>query len=69
MRFFCIASLFCIILASIGCMTKNWSAPLLKDAASGKAALEEGRNFWSGTFGQRAGLDPRAREIEERLGL
>jgi hypothetical protein len=33
------------------------------------SALEEGRNFWKGKFGQAAGLDPRAREIERRLGL
>ena len=28
MRFFCIACFFGIVVASIGCMTRNWSTPL-----------------------------------------
>lgn len=30
MRFFCIACLFGIIVASLGCMTKNWSCGLFE---------------------------------------
>jgi len=62
-------------------MTKNWSAPLFKgqDIPAEEAETEdgkhpestmfsEGRNFWKGSFGKKAGLDSRAREIEKRLG-
>ena len=32
MRFFTMACLFCLIIASVGCMTKNWSSPLFGEA-------------------------------------
>ena len=78
MRFFTMACLFCLIIASVGCMTKNWSSPLfgesdlvedsdvLLDPSS--EATKQKSNFWTTKFGESAGVDPRAKAIEKRLG-
>ena len=79
MRFFTMACLFCLIIASVGCMTKNWSAPLFGESdlvEDGDELLvptvDDGKksksNFWTARFGESAGVDPRAKEIEKRLG-
>ncbi len=78
MRFFVIACAFCLIIASVGCMTNNWSSPLFKERgeielgaakSSTGDTVETKRNFWNSNFGEVSGVDPRAREIERRLGL
>ncbi len=79
MRFFTMACLFCLIIASVGCMTKNWSSPLFGEAElveDSEGLLDTGNdepknsksNFWTADFGESSGLDPRARAIEKRLG-
>lgn len=32
MRFFLMACTFCLLIASLGCMTNNWSSPLFKNS-------------------------------------
>ncbi len=79
MRFFVVACLFCLTIASVGCMTQNWSSPLFQrdvrttgsdETGEGDESDEEAKaNFWKSKFGEASGLDPRSREIEQRLGL
>lgn len=71
MRFFVGACLLCLLIASVGCMTDNWSRPLLRDHNPG---AEENvpvnkPGFFHQTFGQSSGVDARAREIEKSLGF
>ncbi|MCP4098215.1 MAG: hypothetical protein GY880_20630 [Planctomycetaceae bacterium] len=79
MRFFTMACLFCLIIASVGCMTKNWSSPLFGESdlvedsdvlldPSSEEATKQKSNFWTTKFGESAGVDPRAKAIEKRLG-
>jgi hypothetical protein len=78
MRFFMMACMFCLLIASVGCMTNNWSSPLFGKTGIGQDAeiyrdLVEDKKpkpgFWTSKFGEGSGLDPRAQEIEKRLGL
>ena len=72
MRFFVLACLFCLVVASVGCMTNNWSSPLFQRGIPIDDSASDGEpkaNFWKTKFGEGAGIDPRAREIEQRLGL
>lgn len=75
MRFFIFACACCLIIASVGCMTKNWSAPIFKDGFLSRSTNEDSveterkANFWNSKFGESSGIDPRSREIERRLGL
>jgi len=80
MRFFIIACVFCGLIASVGCMTNNWSSPIfqrqnqikglqIEQAEQDKEKAKPKPNFWNAKFGSSAGIDPRARAIEERLGL
>ena len=69
MRFFLAACACCFLIACVGCMTKNWSAPLFPTDAKKLESLEHPKkNFWNAKFGEMSGLDPRSREIEQRLG-
>lgn len=80
MRFFTMACLFCLTIASVGCMyKKNWSPPLWGDTVtikdtddvfdvSNDEAKKSKSNFWTAKFGESSGLDPRAKEVEKRLG-
>ena len=74
MRIFAWSCLFGLVVASVGCMTNNWqNSKLLPDEAK-KANTselfeeEEESRFFFQKFGQASGVDPRAREIERRLG-
>ncbi len=69
MRFFVAACLFGLIIASFGCMTNNWSRPLLTPGQETSETEVTEPNFWHQPFGAKSGMDPRARAIEERLGL
>ena len=78
MRFFLMTCVFCMLIASVGCMTNNWSSPLFRKPLLDNQSIndtdpvntEEAKpNFWNSKFGQGAGLDPRAQAIEKRLGL
>jgi hypothetical protein len=72
MRFFVLACLFCLVVASVGCMTKNWSSPLFQRSlpiGDSTSDAQPRAKFWKTKFGEGSGIDPRAREIEERLGL
>ena len=78
MRFFLMACMFCVMIASLGCMTNNWSSPLFRgtnlteDLTIDEELVEVKKpkpNFWNTKFGEGSGLDPRAREIEKRFGL
>ncbi len=75
MRFFFSVCLFGIFVASLGCMTENWSSPLFKQKTGqqdGGRKVSADLDVFSGQgndgpwFG--SGVDPRAREIEDRLG-
>ncbi len=70
MRLFCIACVFGIVVASLGCMTNNWSSPLFgqaeKDPQQGEFPYLTGSAMNDQLFG--SGVDPRARAIENRLG-
>jgi len=75
MRFFVTACLFCLLIASVGCMTKNWSAPIFQRGSQtatedgiGETEFEKKSKFWNAGFGEVSGLDERSREIERRLG-
>ncbi len=79
MRFFTMACFFCLIIASVGCMTRNWSSPLFGESdlvdESGdvlgtavETTSESKSNFWTAKFGESAGVDQRAKDIEKRLG-
>ena len=79
MRFFTIVCLFCFTIASVGCMTKNWSSPLFNDRGivedtedffdeKNEQTEMPTSNFWTAKFGESSGLDPRAKEVEKRLG-
>lgn len=85
MRFFINACAFCMLIASVGCITNNWSSPLFEnlglngETSGAIGELDSDRrttegvlsksNFWKSKFGEGAGIDQRAREIEARLGL
>lgn len=75
MRFFIAVCGCCLLVATVGCMTKNWSVPIFKQGAltemleEQKEAAKTRRSFWNSKFGEASGLDPRSREIEKRLGL
>ncbi len=79
MRFFTMACFFCLIIASVGCMTKNWSSPLFGESdlveksgneldVTSEETSESKSNFWTAKFGESAGVDQRAKDIEKRLG-
>ncbi len=76
MRFFCVVCLFGIFIASLGCMTENWSSPLFHQpsgqqdgsgTSSGDFEIFPNRTMEREVFG--TGDDSRAREIEGRLGF
>ncbi len=79
MRFFIVACLFGLLIGSVGCMTHNWSSPLplFERGQSGGSAADQASTEVSNSrtervapgISRRAGIDPRAREIEGRLGL
>ena len=78
MRFFIIACVFCGLIGSVGCMTNNWSSPIFPNQKATSTTLEDRKDevetipkarFWKTKFGASAGIDPRARAIEKRLGL
>lgn len=76
MRFFIIACVFCVFIASLGCMTNNWSKSAFSNKTNSSQLefedvdeSEEAKpSFWKTQFGNSSGIDPRAREIEKRLG-
>lgn len=71
MRFFVLACLVCVSIASVGCMTHNWSLPLFKKGplTTEEEAEKAESDFWNTKFGEASGTDARARAIEKRLGL
>lgn len=78
MRFFLMACMFCLLIASVGCMTNNWSSPLFqRNGMTLERVFDDDvvdvekpkTNFWTTKFGESSGLDPRAQAVEARLGL
>jgi hypothetical protein len=71
MRFFVAACLFGLLIGSVGCVTNNWSVPIFKNDKS-LHSPDTNRNLLKDLIGipfsTKSGIDPRAREIEERLG-
>ncbi|MEM7785608.1 MAG: hypothetical protein AAF939_04955 [Planctomycetota bacterium] len=59
LKAFFLVGLFC----SVGCQAGQWGSVM------NPSMMQESQNFWGGKFGEKAGLDDRAREIEERLGF
>ncbi len=68
MRFFLGVCLICMVVASFGCMTNNWSSPLFKKPFQDQPNGVEKPDFFHQTFGKKSGVDPRAQDIEESLG-
>ncbi len=71
MRFFLAACLACILVATLGCVTNNWSSkPFEKTESSAERSefKESIHSFWNSKFGESSGSDPQARAIERRLG-
>lgn len=71
MRFFIGACFFCLAIASVGCMTNNWTSPLFSKSLHNETqdeALAKRPGFFHQPFGKQAGIDDRAREIEKNLG-
>ena len=71
MRFFLAVCLACILVATLGCVTNNWSTkPFAETGDNGeRSELKESiDSFWTSRFGELSGSDPRARAIEKRLG-
>ena len=71
MRVFVAACLFGLLIGSVGCVTNNWSSPLFKvradDSVQEQAEIPLG--IGDRRTPNRLGIDPRAQEIEKRLGL
>lgn len=70
MRVFVAACLFGLLIGSVGCVTNNWSSPLFKiraDEDPEQAEIPLG--IGDRRTPNRLGIDPRAQEIERRLGL
>lgn len=59
--------LISFLLFCSGCATSHLQSKIENNEIL-NSLQTEGRNFWQGTFGESSGLDPRAREIERRLG-
>ena len=71
MRFFLAACLTCILVATLGCVTNNWSSAPFADTEERGATSnlqQNARSFWNSKFGELSGSDQRARDIEKRLG-
>ena len=69
MRFFIGTCIFCLAIASVGCMTNNWKSPLFSNPLAGSNAERiERPGFFHQTFAKPSGSDQRAREIEDNLG-
>ncbi len=72
MRFFCAACLVGIVVASLGCMTKNWSSPLFSERKVVEEHIEDRFPVW-GTRNVSASaeldVDNNAGEIDNRLGF
>lgn len=82
MRFFFTACVFGLLVGSVGCVTHNWSTPIFArgEATATDAEASESvnpREQQHGIFDlrnkpatpRRTGIDPRARQIEQRLGM
>lgn len=73
MRFFAAACLLGLIVASVGCMTKNWSSPLFSNQPAEEENIEEGFPVWQSRgvsdeiFG--TGVSGTARQVERNLGI
>ena len=74
MRCFSMACVFGVAIASLGCVTDNWSSPIfaphrnnqsLKDSDSSFEETMRPKGFQS----QLLGSDDRAKDIERRLGI
>ena len=55
-----------------GCAGGKWQAPSmqnLKDKLDFSEQRAKTNEFFKARFGESAGIDPRAREIEQRLGF
>ena len=71
MRFFSAACVTCILVATLGCVTNNWSSAPFANTEERGARTEfqkTVKSFWNSKFGELSGSDPRSREIEKRLG-
>ena len=71
MRFFTAACVCCLLVATFGCVTNNWSSSPFSKSDSNHVktdAEETWKSFWNSNFGELSGSDARTREIERRLG-
>lgn len=71
MRFFVGVCFFCLAIASVGCMTNNWTSPLFSRSlhdVTQTEVLAKRPGFFHQPFGSQSGIDDRAREIEKHLG-
>lgn len=69
MRFFVGVCVICLVIASVGCMTDNWSRPILGKEKPVDTERVKGQGFFHQTFGSSSGIDARAQEIEKSLGF
>lgn len=73
MRFFWMICLIGILAGSSGCMTRNWNSPdSLTNDQQKKEPKKEFSVFSNGTMEKElfgTGVEPKAREIEKRLGF
>ena len=69
MRFFSGVCLICGLIASVGCMTNNWSSPLFSNPFHRQTENADRPGFFHQTFGEPSGIDRRAQDIEKSLGV
>ena len=74
MKLFTAACLFGLLVATLGCITDNWNRSLFSNAGVSESAIDKltdgpkKENWIERTVGKGQASDPRAREIEQRLG-
>lgn len=69
MRIFVAACIFGLAIASVGCVTDNWSKNLLGGKVIGADRAQKPQENWlQRTIGKGQASDPRARRVEQRLG-
>ncbi len=66
MKLFVAACIFGLVIASVGCVTHNWSRNLLENKTAGAKQKQE--NWFQQTVGKGQASDARARDVERRLG-
>lgn len=75
MRLFTAACVFGLLVATLGCITDNWNRSLFRQSEESSDLLKDvvpepkKENWLQRHIGNGQAFDPRAQEIEKRLGF